>query len=260
MKKIITGFHPIEEILRAEKMRREKNEKKTAYFEILYFKIGPRVKKILEIAEDLKITVRLEEKQTLDECTKHLPEQLKDHRGIVLILESDEEDKKISIEEFCAKLFQKEKAFVAILDSITDPHNIGSIVRSADQFAIDGIIVPENKSAGGGEIIAKTSAGASAWIPVVSTANLVRTAEKLKKDGFWIYGADAGGTPVSSVNFPKKVALVMGNEGSGISRLLENTCDEIISIPVQGKLDSLNVSVAAGILFYEISRKIECSK
>lgn len=256
MKKIITGFHSIEEILRAEKMRHEKNEKKNASFEILYCKTGPRVKKILELAAELRIAVRQEEKKTLDAYTKYLPEQLQDHRGIVLMLESDKEDKIISIEEFSAKLFQKEKAFVAILDSITDPHNIGSIVRSADQFGLDGIIVPENKTAGGFEIIAKTSAGASAWIPVVSTANLVRTAEKLKKDGFWVYGADAGGTPVSSVNFPNKVVLVMGSEGRGISRLLKNTCDEIISIPVQGKLDSLNVSVAAGILFYEIARKI----
>lgn len=253
MKKIITGFHSIEEILRAEKNRQEKKEKSTAMLEIVYFKVGPRVKKILELAKSLNINVQKKEKKTLDDCVLHLPKQLQDHRGIILIFDSAQEEVKMSFEEFIANISQKENAFIAILDSITDPHNIGSIVRSADQLGVDGIIVPENKSAGGFEIIAKTSAGASAWVPIVSVQNLVRTVEKLKDLGFWIYGADAGGKSVKFIDFPKKIALVMGSEGSGIGRLLRDNCDEIISIPTCGKLDSLNVSVATGILFYEIS-------
>ncbi len=256
MKKIITGFHSIDEILKAEKIKRGKNEKNFSGFEIIYSKTGPRVKRILERAESLGISIAQKDEQFLNECSAHLPKQLRDHRGIILILKSEKEIAPVTIEEFTATLFQKEHAFIVILDSITDPHNVGSIVRSADQFGIDGIIIPENKTAGGFEIIAKTSAGASAWVPIMTVSNLVRIVEKLKKDGFWIFGADAGGTSVSFINFPKKTALVMGSEGAGISRLLKNKCDEIISIPTQGRLDSLNVSVAAGILFYEIRKNI----
>lgn len=260
MKKIITGFHAIEEILKAEKDKREKNgctaKKSACPLEIIYSKQGPRVKKITELAALLGISVKREEERFLDGCTAHLPAPLKDHRGVILLLETDGADMQITAGEFFAQLSQKTTAAVAILDSITDPHNIGSIVRSADQFGIDGIIIPENRSAGtaGFETIAKTSSGAAAWIPIIPVTNIVRAAERLKKDGFWIYGADAGGTPVSGLRFPAKTVIVMGSEGSGLGRLMEKTCDEIISVPTCGKLDSLNVSVAAGILFYEIGR------
>ena len=268
MKKVITGFHAIEEILKAEKNRREKDsgtaKKHCAQpLEISYSKQGPRVKRILELAVRLGINVRQEEDGALDGYVGHLPDPLKDHRGVILFLETDGAGGQPSADEFFAALSQKGTAAVAILDSITDPHNIGSIVRSADQFGIDGIIIPENRSAGGGsagfQIIAKTSSGAAAWVPIISVPNIVRAAERLKKDGFWIYGADAGGVPVGDSTSSAKTVIVMGSEGSGLGRLMEKTCDELISIPVQGRLDSLNVSVAAGILFYEISRRISCT-
>ncbi len=254
MRKIITGFHAIEEILRAEKSRQEKKEDKKFETEIYVSKLGPRVKKILSLAKSLNIKVIEKDKKYLNELTQALPEQLKDHRGIVLVLNADKGSFEISIQEFLATLKAKDKASLAILDSISDPHNIGSIVRSADQFGIDGIIVPSNNSAGSFEVISKISSGASAWIPVISVNNLVRTVEKLKKDGFWVYGADAGGKSVAQFDFPEKTALIMGSEGKGISRLLKESCDEIVSIPTRGRLDSLNVSVAAGILLYEISK------
>ncbi len=254
MKKIITGFHAIEEILKSEKSRQDKKLGKKFEAEIVVSKLGPRVKKILALAKSLNINVLEKDKNYLNKLTKGLPEQLQDHRGIVLILNAEEKQFKISPEEFLARLKEKETATVAILDSISDPHNIGSILRSADQFAVDGIIVPANNSAGSFEVISKISSGASAWIPVISVNNLVRITEKLKKEGFWIYGADAGGKSVAQFDFPAKTALIMGNEGKGISRLLKDSCDEIISIPTKGRLDSLNVSVAAGILLYEISK------
>lgn len=257
MKKIITGFHAIDEILRAEKLKIEKEKNRKPSLEIFYSKEGPRVKKILEAARKLNLKVEKQDNQFLDSITKTLPEQLRDHRGIVLVTEAEDQKKGMSIDEFFAKLAEKGSAFVVILDSVTDPHNTGSIIRSADQFGIDGIIVPENKSAGGFEIISKVSAGALAWVPFVEVTNLVRTVERLKKEGFWIYGADAGGKALPDLTFPKKTVLIMGSEGRGMSRLVEETCDEIVSIPTKGKLDSLNVSVAAGILLYEISRKKE---
>ena len=105
------------------------------------------------------------------------------------------------------------------------------------------------------EVIARSSAGASAWVPVAIVNNLVRAVEELKEAGFWIYGADAGGQTLGTIDFPEKTCIIMGSEGSGISQLLEKKCDSIVSIPTCGKIDSLNVSVAAGVLLYELYRR-----
>ncbi len=120
------------------------------------------------------------------------------------------------------------------------------------------MILPEHNSASdieGNEVIGRTSAGASAWVPVAIVNNLVRAVEKLKAAGFWIYGADAGGETLGKIDFPKKTCIIMGSEGTGISQLLEKQCDSIVSIPTCGKIDSLNVSVAAGVLLYELYRR-----
>ena len=145
-----------------------------------------------------------------------------------------------------------------ILDSITDPHNVGAILRSCDQFGTNLVVIPSHRSQSDfseNETIARSSAGAAAYVPVSVVTNLVRATQKLKDAGFWIYGADAGGESVQSLKFPKKTAIVMGSEGSGISKLLEDQCDSIVSIPTCGKIDSLNVSVAAGVLLYERFRQ-----
>ena len=147
---------------------------------------------------------------------------------------------------------------VVILDRVTDPHNVGAIIRSCDQFGASLVIIPEHNSANdiaGNEVISRTSAGASAWVSVAIVNNLVRAAEQLKEAGFWIYGADAGGDTCGKIEFAKKTAIIMGSEGSGISQLLEKQCDSIVSIPTCGKIDSLNVSVAAGVLLYELYRR-----
>lgn len=146
---------------------------------------------------------------------------------------------------------------VVILDSITDPHNVGAILRSCDQFGAALVIIPEHNSASdiaGNEVIGRTSAGASAWVPVAIVNNLVRAAEQLKQAGFWVYGADAGGQNCRTIGFAEKSVLIMGSEGTGIASLLEKQCDTIVSIPTCGKIDSLNVSVAAGVLLYELSK------
>ena len=147
---------------------------------------------------------------------------------------------------------------VVILDSVTDPHNVGAIIRSADQFGASLVLLPERNSANkvnDNDVILRTSAGAAAWVPVSVVPNLVRCVEKLKDNGFWVYGADAGGTSVQEGKFAEKTVLIMGSEGSGISRLLKEQCDSIVSIPTCGKIDSLNVSVATGVLLYEIYRQ-----
>ena len=118
--------------------------------------------------------------------------------------------------------------------------------------------MPEHNSANDvaqNEVIARTSAGASAWVPFCIVNNLVRAVQQLKEAGFWVYGADAGGTNCGKIEFPQKTVLIMGSEGNGISKLLEEQCDSIVSIPTCGKIDSLNVSVAAGVLLYELYRR-----
>ena len=254
---VITGFHAIEEMLRAlEKQRSEKNSRPESSFRILYSKEGPRVKKILLLAQKLSIRTERSETETLDRLTAPLPHYIRDHRGIVFVDDNSGEGAPMrSQDALFAELAAREKAFVVVLDSITDPHNTGAIIRSADQFGVHAVVLPERKSAGDFQTINKISAGAAAWVPLLYTANLVRTVEQLKKHGFWVFGADAHGEPLASVAFPDKTVLILGSEGTGISRLLKASCDSFTAISTCGKLDSLNVSVAAGILMYEISKQ-----
>lgn len=249
----ITGFHAIEEEIRAA-------EKDTSLvtargIRIVYAKPGPRVKKILAAAGVLGIPTSETASENLDKMVAQLSPTARDHRGIVMVMDLAEQEAPLRIEDCVKELAQKDRALVLILDSITDPHNTGAIIRSADQFGVDLVILPEHRGATDFEVISRTSAGASSWIKTVLVSNLVRATEQLKDAGFWVYGADAGGTPAPKLEIADKAVLIMGSEGEGIGRLLREKCDVIVSIPTQGKLDSLNVSVAAGILMYEIRRK-----
>ena len=249
--KIYTGFHSVE-----EKVRSSQNKKETG-LKILYAKPGPRVKKIISQAKTQGIPCSETTEKELDSLVSNLSETAKEHRGIVLISENEKQisENKVDFDQFLKSIEAKDSSIVVILDSITDPHNVGAIIRSCDQFGVDLVVLPERRGASESEIIGRSSAGASAWVQTSVVSNLVRTVEKLKEAGFWIYGADAGGETAGQTSLQGKIALVMGSEGSGISRLLEEKCDKIISIPTCGKLDSLNVSVACGVLLYEIKRQ-----
>ena len=249
--KIYTGFHSVE-----EKVRSSQNKKETG-LKILYAKPGPRVKKIISQAKTQGIPCSETTEKELNSLVSNLSETAKEHRGIVLISENEKQvsENKVDFDQFLKSIENKDSSIVVMLDSITDPHNVGAIIRSCDQFGVDLVVLPERRGASESEIIGRSSAGASAWVQTSVVSNLVRTVEKLKEAGFWIYGADAGGETAGQTSLQGKIALVMGSEGSGISRLLEEKCDKIISIPTCGKLDSLNVSVACGVLLYEIKRQ-----
>ena len=272
---VITGFHSIEEKLRAAKGNSKgKGSDAAATGLKLYFsKPGPRVKKILAAAKEAGITCEQTDDKKLDSLVAGLDESLRDHRGVVMEISGNAKQPVANLVDFDAwiKTHSGEaglsggagtsdtsaasRTTVVILDSITDPHNVGAILRSCDQFGASLVVIPEHNSASdiaGNEVIGRTSAGASAWVPVAIVNNLVRAAELLKKAGFWIYGADAGGQNCRTIDFPAKSALIMGSEGTGIAPLLEKQCDTIVSIPTCGKIDSLNVSVAAGVLLYEL--------
>lgn len=260
MSKVITGFHAIEERVLA--LSKKKDSKDAKNYQICFSKPGPRVKKIISAAKEAGIVVTQVDDNKLNELVAGLDKTLQDHRGIVLTVVGEAEPT-ANLVDFDAWI--KENSVdddkirtVVILDRVTDPHNVGAIIRSCDQFGASLVIMPEHNSANdvqSNDVIARSSAGASAWIPFAVVNNLVRAVEKLKAAGFWIYGADAGGETCGKIQFPNKSAIVMGSEGTGISQLLEKQCDTIVSIPTCGKIDSLNVSVAAGVLLYELYRR-----
>lgn len=148
-----------------------------------------------------------------------------------------------------------EPPFVFILDGIEDPHNLGAIIRTANLAGAHGVIIPKRRAAGLTATVAKTSAGALNYTPVAKVTNLSATIEELKKEGLWFVCADMGGETMYNLNLTGPIGLVIGNEGEGVSRLVKEKCDYIASIPMKGNIDSLNASVAAGVLAYEIVRQ-----
>uniref|UniRef100_UPI004027A722 23S rRNA (guanosine(2251)-2'-O)-methyltransferase RlmB n=1 Tax=Eshraghiella crossota TaxID=45851 RepID=UPI004027A722 len=148
-----------------------------------------------------------------------------------------------------------EPPFVFILDGIEDPHNLGAIIRTANLAGAHGVIIPKRRAVGLTATVAKTSAGALNYTPVAKVTNLSATIEELKKEGLWFVCADMGGETMYNLNLTGPIGLVIGNEGEGVSRLVKEKCDYIASIPMKGNIDSLNASVAAGVLAYEIVRQ-----
>ncbi|MDR0557852.1 MAG: 23S rRNA (guanosine(2251)-2'-O)-methyltransferase RlmB [Treponema sp.] len=238
----LTGFHAIEEHIKSG----------GATGPLLVAKANPRARELLDLANVHKMRVERTGTFNLDRLAPG-------NRGVALRVDegSASSGKNIALKEFIADINEenREDVLVAVLDEITDPHNYGAILRSCDQFGVDLTITRNRRIAKHADVISKTSAGASAWAPVAEAANLSRAVEDLKEAGFWIYGADMGGDAVYAKNLSGRVALILGGEGSGISRLLRKHCDALVAIPSRGRVDSLNVSVAAGILFYEALRQ-----
>ena len=247
----LTGFHAIE-----ERIKLYKSTGRTCG-PLLLAKAGPRAREIVSLAMTCKVRVDRVGAFELDRLAP-------DNRGIALQVEDfGRGNADTTIEEFLRDLGDSDDrpdALALILDEITDPHNYGAILRSCDQFGVDLVISRNRRSAKHADVVSKTSAGTSAWVPQAETANLVRAAQQLKDAGFWIYGADMHGETAYAMNLKGRIALVLGSEGMGISRLLLETCDGTIGIPSLGKVDSLNVSVAAGVLLYEVRRQGKSGK
>jgi 23S rRNA (guanosine2251-2'-O)-methyltransferase len=142
-----------------------------------------------------------------------------------------------------------------VLDGIEDPHNLGAIIRTAHQAGAHGIIIPKRRAVGLTATVAKTSAGAINYMPVAKVTNISQTIEELKKEGIWFACADMDGEVMYRANLKGPIGIVIGNEGEGVSRLVKEKCDFTVSIPMKGQIDSLNASVAAGVLAYEIVRQ-----
>ncbi|MBS7368755.1 MAG: 23S rRNA (guanosine(2251)-2'-O)-methyltransferase RlmB, partial [Oscillospiraceae bacterium] len=158
-----------------------------------------------------------------------------------------------TVEDILAVSAEKGKPpFIIIADEIADPHNLGAIIRTAEAAGADGVIIPKRRSASLNATVFKTSAGSAAHLKVARVANLVDTIKRLKSENIWVYGMEADGTPYDKANLSGAVALVVGSEGFGLGRLVRESCDMTLSLPMHGKVNSLNASVSAGILMYEI--------
>ena len=175
------------------------------------------------------------------------------HQGVIAVAASYEY---ATVEDILAKAKEKgEPPFILLLDNIEDPHNLGAIIRTANLAGAHGVIIPKRRAAGLTAVVARTSAGALNYTPVAKVTNLKTVMEQLKKEGMWFVCADMGGTTYYDLDLKGPIGLVIGNEGEGVSRLVKENCDFVASIPMKGNIDSLNASVAAGILAFEIARQ-----
>ncbi len=180
------------------------------------------------------------------------------HQGVAVMFASQEY---AAVEDmFALAETRGEKPFLIICDEIEDPHNLGAIIRTAEATGVHGVIIPERRSASLNATVAKAACGALEYVPVARVTNIANTIDALKQRGVWVFGADMDGDDYTRTDFDTPCALVIGNEGKGIGALTAKKCDAVISLPMHGKINSLNASVAAGILMYEVVRSRNADK
>ena len=239
MSEYIFGFHAIEEVV-----------KKGAPVEaLLVCRDSERIRHLRELARDRGIPIsETDEGELTRLCGTNA------HKGAALSLHRIPLSMKGNLAHHLGSLRSETALFVA-LDGITDPQNLGAVLRSADLLGIELVILPTRHSAGDTQTVSRISSGASAHVPLLVLPNIPSALDSLKAHGFWIFGADLAGDAIDRVDFKGRVCLVMGSEGTGMRRLVREKCDFLVRIPSAGHVDSFNVSVAAGILMYEARRQ-----
>ena len=239
---ILYGIHPVAEALRARRRR----------FDALYTvddKKSTRWHEIQDLAKERGIPVKSVTGEHLLKLTES-----RHHQGIAAGVSPYPIESARSMADLIKA--PDTPAFFLLLDQIADPQNLGAIIRSALSVGVDGVIIPKNRSAAPTPAVSRASAGALEHIRLVRVTNLADAMRGLKKRGLWLYGLDsAAGNDLYSADFPRSIGLVIGGEGRGIRRLVKTQCDELIAIPQQGPLDSLNASAAAAIAMYEVFRQ-----
>lgn len=232
MEKLI-GINPVTEAL--------KNKKEIEYIEIFKGTNEETVKEIKNLASKLNIKIKKAEKRE------------ENSQGVVAYV--NDYNYYLEFNAFLEKVALEEKSLILALDGIQDPRNFGALIRSAESFGVSGIIIPERRSVKINETVIKTSTGAIEHVPIIKVTNLNRALESLKKVGCWVYGAEADGNKFyNEEKYPNKSVLVLGSEGFGIKQKVKEQCDILVKIPLKGKINSLNVSVAGGILLAEMSK------
>jgi 23S rRNA (guanosine2251-2'-O)-methyltransferase len=237
----IVGRNPVLEVLKAEKE-----------IDKIYVSKGElkgSIKKIISIAKDKNIVIQYVDKKKLDQIAPGV-----NHQGVAALVTPYDY---YSIDDILNKAKESKKPpFIIILDGIEDPHNLGAIIRTAECAGVHGIIIPKRRAAHVTETVYKSSAGAVEHMLIAKVSNIPSTIDRLKDEGLWIYGADANGENYYfDTELKGPVALVIGSEGKGISKLVKEKCDFLVKIPMYGKISSLNASNAASILIYEVVRQ-----
>lgn len=217
----------------------------TAKAKVLYLAAADR--EIEELAAKKGVQIRRTDRKALTRMTG-----TDKHQGVAVEIPSY---KTYSVEELKNNVREGEYGLIIMLDELEDPHNLGAILRTADAVGATGVIFKKNNAVGLTPAAAKTSAGAIETVPCAAVTNLSRTLEDLKKSGWWVVAADMDGQDYRSLNYDFNTVLVIGNEGKGISRLVREKCDYVVSLPMRGKITSLNASVSAGILMYSVFNK-----
>jgi 23S rRNA (guanosine2251-2'-O)-methyltransferase len=232
---LLAGIHPIREALRARRpIERVLISKGSG---------GPRLQEIIDLCRQQGIPVRFEPKDQLDRLSHNAA-----HQGVVAVGSAHQYQ---SIDDVLAR-----KGLLVLLDGVEDPHNLGAIIRTAHAAGAAAVVVPERRAAGLSETVAKASAGALSYLPVVRAGNLNRTLDQLKESGYWIYGLDQRGEKLyDHVAYAEPTAIVLGGEGKGLHQQVARHCDELVRIPMAGEVSSLNVSVAAGVVLFEWRRR-----
>lgn len=235
-KDFVFGYHSSKEVIQQGRVRKVFLQEDAK---------SKRIQKIKECAKTAGIAVKWVSKSKLSNLTNNAV-----HQGIVVLISPY---RYLTLSELISQT-KREDPFFLILDSLEDPHNLGSILRTANATGVDGVIIPKNNAVGITPTVVKTSTGATEHISVVRVGNLLQAITLLKQEGFWIFGTDMEGLDYRKWQVKGKLALIIGNEGRGIRLLLKKEVDEMLRIPISGHVQSLNAGVAAGILMYEVYR------
>lgn len=236
----IVGRNPVMEVL--------KNADDVEKILVLRGELKGSINKIIGMAKDKRIKIQEVNQKTLDEIAEG-----GSHQGVAAVINPFQYS---TIDEILKVAEEKDESpFIIILDEIEDPHNLGAIARTAECVGAHGIIIPERRAASVNQTVYSASAGAIQYMKIAKVTNINQTIKYLKDKGVWIYGADMNGETYYKSNLKGSVALVIGNEGKGISKLVRENCDVILSIPMKGEISSLNASNAASILMYEVFKQ-----
>jgi len=237
----VFGIHAVQSILKSAPQR-------VCELIVARDRQDQRVKSLLATAQQHKIKPRLVERKELDAlCSGG------NHQGVIVLAKPGEKFDELSLLEL---IDEADSPFILVLDGVTDPHNLGACMRSADAAGVDAVVIAKDNSASLNEVARKVACGAAETVPLVVVTNLVRTIKKMQDKGVWVAGA-AGEALVDiyDANLTGSRAIVMGAEGDGMRRLTKETCDDLIKIPMQGSVSSLNVSVATGVVLFEVLRQ-----
>jgi 23S rRNA (guanosine2251-2'-O)-methyltransferase len=242
---VIYGIHAVEEALNARGRSFE-------YVAIARDRHDAKVQRVIDSCRAAGIAVRFEAREHLNRLAKTAS-----HQGVVAIAAQ----KKYNDLDEILRHKRGHHAFVVVLDGVEDPHNLGAILRTADAAGVDGVVLPERRAVGVTATVVKASAGASEHVPVAKVTNIARTVEELKSSNVWTVGLDERGSqPYDKVDYRMDCAIVLGAEGRGLHDLVRKKCDYLVSIPMMGKVPSLNVSVAGAVVMYEVARQRRAEK